>query len=303
LLDYWRGIVMEEAVTPFELPKIETNLRRQPRFRWHSTAVVGLVIFAIVVITSILAPVIAPYDPTDQVLRARLEPPSASHLLGTDALGRDVFSRILYGGRLALVISFVSVFISATFGTVLGALASRHAGSTIEEIIMRAIDLFLSFPSIIIALMIVVTLKPGFWALVLALTITGWTPYARLARAVGLEILTQTYIEAAAAIGESEFLTMRKHILPNTMGPILAQIFLRFGHTMLMIAGLSYLGIGIQPPTPDWGQMLADAQPYMVRVPTLIIFPGLAIFITTLAVTLAGQGLMLMFDPQQRRTW
>jgi peptide/nickel transport system permease protein len=168
---------------------------------------------------------------------------------------------------------------------------------------MRAIDLFLAFPNIIIALMIVVMLKPGFWALVLALTITGWTPYARLARAVGLEIATQTYIEAAVATGESEFLTMRKHILPNTLGPILAQVFLRFGHTLLTIAGLSYLGIGIQPPTPDWGSMLAEAQVYMVRVPSLILSPGLIIFITTLSVTMAGQGLMLMFDPQQRRTW
>jgi peptide/nickel transport system permease protein len=173
----------------------------------------------------------------------------------------------------------------------------------LDEILMRAIDLFLSFPQIIIALMIVVALKPGFVSLVLALTITGWTPYARLARAVGLEIATQTYIEAAAASGESEFLIMRKHIIPNTLGPILAQVFLRFGHTLLTIAGLSYLGIGIQPPTPDWGAMLAEAQPYMVRVPSLIVSPGIVIFLATLSVTMAGQGLMLMFDPQQRRTW
>ncbi len=294
---------MEQASTAIEIPCETTDLRRQPRFRWHSMAVFGLVVFGIVVILSILAPVISKYDPADQVLRDRLKLPSATHLLGTDALGRDVLSRILNGGRQALVISFVSVVIDATVGTVLGALASRHAGSTLDEILMRAIDLFLSFPAIIIALMIIVMLKPGFWALVLALTITGWTPYARLARAVGLEISTQTYIEAAAATGESEFLTMRKHILPNTLGPILAQVFLRFGHTVLTIAGLSYLGIGIQPPTPDWGEMLADAQPYMLRVPSLILAPGIMIFITTLSVTLAGQGLMLMFDPQQRRSW
>lgn len=295
--------VTEGAVPTLEVPPEEANLRRKPRFRWHSTAVIGLVMFGIVLLASLLAPVIAPYDPADQVLRERLQKPGAAHILGTDSLGRDVFSRILYGGRLALLISFASVLIGATFGTVLGAMASRHAGSLLDELIMRGIDLFLSFPSIIIALMVIVTLKPGFWALVLALTITGWTPYARLARAVGLEISTQTYIEAASATGEPEFLTMYKHILPNTMGPILAQIFLRFGHTMLTIAGLSYLGIGIQPPTPDWGQMLSDAQPFMLRTPGLLIAPGLAIFITTLAVTLAGQGLMLMFDPQQRRTW
>jgi peptide/nickel transport system permease protein len=293
---------MAEAVTTLDVP-VQQNLRRKPRFRWHGMAIFGLTVFGVIILASLLAPYITNYDPADQILRDRLQGPSATHWLGTDALGRDLFARILYGGRLSLVISFVTVLIDATIGTIIGALASRHAGTLLDEILMRAIDLFLSFPSIIIALMIVVTLKPGFWPLVLALTITGWTPYARLARAVGLEIATQTYIEAAAATGESEFLTMRKHVLPNTMGPVLAQIFLRFGHTLLTIAGLSYLGIGIQPPTPDWGQMLSDAQPYMVRIPLLILAPGLAIFITTLSVTLAGQGLMLMFDPQQRRTW
>jgi len=286
-----------------DLPSCSGEMRRKPRFRWHPMAIFGLVTFSLIVLMSVFAPLLAKYDPTDQDLQNRLKTPTLEHLLGTDALGRDVFSRIVFGGRQALIISFVSVAISATIGTVLGALASRHGGSVLDEILMRAIDLFLAFPNIIIALMIVVVLKPGFWALVLALTITGWTPYARLARAVGLEIATQTYIEAAAAIGESEFLTMRKHILPNTLGPILAQIFLRFGHTLLTIAGLSYLGIGIQPPTPDWGSMLSEAQVFMVRVPTLILSPGLVIFIATLSVTMAGQGLMLMFDPQQRRTW
>jgi peptide/nickel transport system permease protein len=202
-----------------------------------------------------------------------------------------------------MVISFFSVLINAVLGTFLGAMAARRAGSVVDEILMRGIDLFISFPNMIVALIVVVMLKPGFWSIVIALSITGWTPYARLARAVGLEINTQTYIEAAAATGESEFLTMRKHVLPNTMGPVLAQVFLRFGHTLLTIAGLSYLGIGIQPPTADWGSMLADAQPFMERVPTLILSPGLIIFITTLSVTLIGQGLMLMFDPQQRRSW
>jgi ABC-type dipeptide/oligopeptide/nickel transport system permease subunit len=294
---------MVEAVTTIENSNVIPDLRRSPRFRWHSMAIFGLVTFGLIVLFSVAAPLLTKYDPADQQLRARLLPPSSEHLLGTDALGRDVFSRILYGGRLALVISFVSVVISAAFGTILGALASRHAGSLLDEILMRTIDLFLAFPNIIIALMIIVILKPGFWPLVFALTITGWTPYARLARAVGLEIATQTYIEAAVATGESEFLILRKHILPNTLGPILAQVFLRFGHTLLTIAGLSYLGIGIQPPTPDWGLMLSEAQPYMVRVPSLILSPGLIIFITTLSVTMAGQGLMLMFDPQQRRTW
>jgi ABC-type dipeptide/oligopeptide/nickel transport system permease subunit len=294
---------MSNATSVVDLKISPVPMRHKPRFRWHPMAVFGLVTFGLVVFVSIFAPLITTYDPTDQILRDRLKTPSLVHPLGTDSLGRDVLSRILFGGRQALVISFVSVAISATIGTILGALASRHGGSLVDEILMRAIDLFISFPNIIIALMILVMLKPGFWSLVLAVTITGWTPYARLARAVGLEIASQTYIEAAAATGESEFLTMRKHIIPNTLGPILAQIFLRFGHTLLTIAGLSYLGIGIQPPTPDWGSMLAEAQAFMVRDPTLILSPGLIIFVTTLSVTMAGQGLMLMFDPQQNRTW
>ena len=294
---------MDQTAATVDALSQQENIRVLPKFRWHAMAIFGLVTFGIIIFISLFAPFLTKYDPIDQNLRDRLALPSTEHLLGTDALGRDVFSRILHGGRQALVISFISVLISATVGTIIGSLASRRAGSLLDEILMRAIDLFLSFPNIIIALMIVVALKPGFGPLVLALTITGWTPYARLARAVGLEIATQTYIEAAAATGESEFLTMRKHILPNTLGPILAQVFLRFGHTLLIIAGLSYLGIGIQPPTPDWGSMLAEAQPYMVRVPTLILSPGLIIFITTLSVTMAGQGLMLMFDPQQKRTW
>ena len=294
---------MDQTAATVDTLSEQENTRVTPNLRWHYMAVFGLVTLGIIIVISVFAPFLTQYDPIDQNIRDRLALPSAEHLLGTDALGRDVFSRILHGGRQALMISFVSVVISAAIGTILGSIASRRAGSLLDEILMRAIDLFLSFPQIIIALMIVVALKPGYVSLVLALTITGWTPYARLARAVGLEIATQTYIEAAAASGESEFLVMRKHIIPNTLGPILAQVFLRFGHTLLTIAGLSYLGIGIQPPTPDWGAMLAEAQPYMVRLPFLIVSPGIIIFIATLSVTMAGQGLMLMFDPQQRRTW
>lgn len=294
---------MEQIAPVDTIPDLVNDVRKQPKLRWHSMAVFGLITFGLIVLISIFAPLLTRHDPIDQNIMERFAPISGDHLIGTDSLGRDVFSRLLFGGRLALVISFVTVFISALIGTMIGSLASRKVGTIVDEILMRSIDLFISFPNIIIALMIVVALKPGFWSLVLALTLTGWAPYARLARAVGLEIATQTYIEAATATGESEFLIIWKHILPNTLGPILAQIFLRFGHTLLLIAGLSYLGIGIQPPTPDWGYMLAEAQPYMVRVPYLILAPGFTIFITTLSVTMAGQGLMLMFDPQQKRTW
>ncbi len=294
---------MTSSTAIIGLPNETTDLRHTPRFRWHSTAVFGIIVFGIILLATVLAPVIAPYNPNDQSLRESKKPPSATHWLGTDSLGRDVLSRLLYGGREALFISFCSVLINSTIGTVLGSIAARKTGTLLDEIIMRMIDLFLAFPALILSLSIVVLLKPGFWPIIIALTVTGWTPYARLSRAVGLEISNQTYIEAAAATGESEFLIMRKHIIPNTLGPILAQIFLRFGHSLLTVAGLSYLGIGIQPPTPDWGSMLAEAQPFMVRFPLLILAPGAVIFLTTLSVTMIGQGLMLMFDPQQARTW
>jgi ABC-type dipeptide/oligopeptide/nickel transport system permease subunit len=294
---------MDATTSIIDISAETTTLRHKPRFRWHPMAVFGLITFSLIVIASILAPFVAQYNPNEQDLRNRLKLPSATHILGTDAMGRDVFTRILYGGRQALLISFVAVMINATVGTVIGSIAARRAGTMVDEVIMRLIDLFLAFPGLIVSLTILVLLKPGFWPLVIALTVTGWTPYARLARAVGLEISLQTYIEAATATGESEFLMMRKHILPNTLGPILAQVFLRYGHTLLTIAGLSYLGIGIQPPTPDWGAMLSEAQAFMVRVPSLILTPGMTIFITTLSVTMAGQGLMLMFDPEQARTW
>jgi peptide/nickel transport system permease protein len=274
--------------------------RRWRWINWHPTAVTGLTVFGLIALAAAFAPLLTPYDPNDQVLLDRLQLPSAAHRLGTDTLGRDVFARILYGGRFSLVITLASVLISGTLGTLIGAVAGR-VGGVVDEVVMRLIDLFIAFPGIIVALVIAAMLKPGFWTLVLAMTMTTWTPYARLARAIALEINTRAYIEAAIATGASEFTILRKHVLHNMMGPVLAMGFLRFGHMLLTIAGLSYLGLGAQPPTPDWGAMLAEAQPYMQRVPSLILAPGLTIFITTLSVTLAGQGLMLMFDPQQ--TW
>lgn len=274
---------------------------RSRRVIWHPTAVWGLTVFGLIALATVAAPLLTGLDPNDQILLDRLQLPSAEHILGTDTLGRDVFARILYGGRFSLTITTVAVFISAITGTIIGSVTAR-LGGLFDELTMRLIDLFIAFPGIIVALIIAALLKPGFWTLILALTMTGWTPYARLARAVGLEINTRAFIEAATALGASQWLILRKHVLPNSLGPILATAFLRFGHMLLTISGLSYLGLGAQPPTPDWGAMLAEAQPYMLRVPTFILTPGLTIFVATLSVTLAGQGLTLMFDPKGQQS-
>lgn len=273
-------------------------LVQKRRVRWPRTTLISGSVLAIILIVTILSPWISPLDPIKQVLTDRLLPPSAAHVLGTDHLGRDVFARLLYGGRFTLLLTVVTVLISAGVGTILGALAGWRSG-LLDEVLMRIVDLLIVFPSIITALVIAALLKPGFGTLLLALTITGWTPYARLARALTLDVSTQPYLEAARSIGVPQILIISRHIMPNIIGPLLAISFLRFGHVLLTIAGLSYLGLGAQPPTPDWGAMIAEALPYMQRVPLLLFVPSSAIFLTALSVTVVGQGLMLMFDPKQ----
>ena len=261
--------------------------------------IVSIAVLALILFMVLLAPWLTSIDPNQQVLADRMQSPSGTHWLGTDHLGRDLFARLLYGGRFSLLLTVVAVLISGTIGTVLGSLAGRQGG-LLDELLMRLVDLLLVFPTIMIALVIAALLEPSFGTLLLALTVTSWTPYARLARALTLDVQTQPYLESAQAIGASQAAILRRHILPNIMGPILAMAFLRFGHMLLTIAGLSYLGLGAQPPTPDWGAMIAEALPYMQRVPTLLLMPSLVIFLTTLSVTLVGQGLMLILDPKQR---
>ena len=180
-------------------------------------------------------------------------------------------------------------------GTLIGA-ASGRIGGSFDEVMMRLVDLSLGFPTFIIALVIVTVLGPGFVSLILALSFLGWTPYARLVRGQTLSINSQQFVEAAEALGCSRWFIITRHVVPHTINPVLAMGFLRFGHVLISIGALSYLGLGVQPPDADWGAMLADAQPFMQREPWLIIFPGLAIFISALAVTLAGQGLSHAFD-------
>jgi ABC-type dipeptide/oligopeptide/nickel transport system permease subunit len=269
------------------------------KIRWQKSAIVGLTVFGFILLAIILAPFITSYDPVDQVLVDRLQKPSLEHILGTDFLGRDVFARILYGGRVAISMTTIVVLITASFGTILGAISARRGGLT-DELIMRVTDLALSFPLQIVALVMVGIMDPGVLTLIVAMTVLSWTPYTRLARAVCLEINTRVYMEAAKVLGASEFFIFRKHVLPNMLGTIMATFFLRFGHTLLILTGLSYLGLGSQPQNPDWGLMLSEAVPYMKRVPTLIMAPGIMIFVTTISVTIAGQGLSLMFDPRMK---
>jgi peptide/nickel transport system permease protein len=256
----------------------------------HWTLAVGAVILAAVVVTLVLTPWVAPYDPAAQDLAHRLAPPSAAHWLGTDHLGRDVLSRLMYGGRFSVAVAAITLVLSAVIGTILGTVSARIRGIG-DELLMRVVDLLIALPDVVVALFLIAVLHTGFGTLVLALTVVGWTPFARLARGLALDINNRDFIEAADALGCSRSFIVFRHIIPNTARPVLAMGFLRFGHKLITVGGLSFLGLGVQPPNSDWGSMLLDAQPYLERAPMLSVLPGAAIFLTALSVTLIGQGM------------
>ena len=262
------------------------------RHWWLSLGMSG---FAVIAALLILTPWISPHDPAALDLRLRMAPPGPGHWLGTDHLGRDVLSRLLEGGRFSVSIALATLIPSVVIGTVLGALGAR-IGGLFDEALMRVVDLLLSFPEVVVALFLIAILGPGYGTLVLALTITGWTPFARMSRGLALEVDARDYIAAAEVLGCRRRFIVLCHIIPNLVRPIAAISFLRFGHKLITVGGLSFLGLGVQPPGSDWGAMLADARPYMERMPLLAIAPGATIFLTALSVTMIGQGLEIGVD-------
>ena len=256
----------------------------------HWTFRIGVVILIVIVATLAVAPWITPYDPAAQNLVARLKPPSAQHWLGTDHLGRDTLSRLLVGGRFSVPIAVITVILSCSIGTLIGVVAGR-IGGLLEEMTMRVVDLLISIPDVVVAIFLVAIFGAGYVTLIASLTVIGWTPFARLARALTLAVNAQDYIRAAEVLGCSRSFIILRHVVPNIIRPIAAVSFLRFGHKLITVGALSFLGLGVQPPTPDWALMLADAQPYVERLPILMIAPGLAIFLAALSVTWIGHGL------------
>ena len=245
-------------------------------------------ILAIVVAAVALSAWIAPHDPAGQDLSARLSPASPQHWLGTDHLGRDTFSRLLEGGRFSLTVAALATVLTGVIGTAVGVLSARRGG-WLDEFLTRTNDVFLAIPEMVVALFHVAMMGSGFPALLLALTLTGWTPFARLARALTYDVAARGFIEAARVLGCSPGFIIRRHILPHLAGPLLGQATLRFGQFLITVGALSYLGLGVQPPQSDWGSMLAAAQPFALRSPLTILAPGLAIFAVALCVTVIGQ--------------
>ena len=268
------------------------------QFRRNPLAVAGLVIIVVLVLATLLAPLLATADPAAQDLAHRLAKPSAAHWLGTDELGRDVYSRILYGGRVTLGMVIAVVVLVAPFGLAVGCIAG-YAGGWADAVLMRITDIFLAFPRPILALAFVAALKPGVTSAIAAIALTAWPPYARLARAETLSLRNTDFIAAARLAGASPARIVLRHIAPLCIPSLVVRVTLDMSSIILTAAGLGFLGMGAQPPSPEWGAMIATARRFILDqwwVPTV---PGLAIFAASLAFNLLGDGLRDVLDPKQ----
>lgn len=261
-------------------------------------SIAGLMVSAFILL-GIAAPFVAPYDPTHQNLRGTLLGPSPAHLLGTDHLGRDEFSRVLVAGRTSLIAVSAVAAIALTVGMTLGVVAG-YLGGVIDLLIMRVVDLFIGLPSLVLGLALVGLVGPSLVTLVLALGVTWWPQYARLVRAQVLVTRRLGYIEALEVAGASPFRILTRHLVPATIGPAIVLLSTDAGNILLSVAGFSFLGLGVQPPTPEWGQMLVEARPYLQSSPGLMIWPGVAILLVVLSFNLLGNSLSLRFDPATR---
>ncbi|BDG48709.1 MULTISPECIES: nickel transporter permease [Parageobacillus] len=269
------------------------------RFRENRIALVGLGIVIFFILLAILAPLIAPYSITEQNLTQRLQPPSSKHLFGTDDFGRDIFSRVIYGARISLWVGFFSVLGSVIVGSLLGIIAGYY-GRWIDGIISRLFDIMLAFPSILLAIGIVTVLGPSLQNALIAIAVINVPNFGRLIRSRVLSIKQEEYIMAAKAIGMSDMRILFHHILPNSMAPIIVQGTLAIATAIIEAAALGFLGLGAQPPNPEWGKMLADSKDFLTQAPWTMIFPGLAIMLTVLGFNLMGDGLRDALDPRMK---
>jgi len=250
----------------------------------------GGAVCLVLVLTALFAPVLAPADPTAIDLTGRLSPPGAGHLLGRDALGRDILSRIVYGSRVSLEVGVITVAVSLVVGTAIGAVAG-YRGGWADEVTMRVADVFLAFPGILLAIAVTAVLGPSLTNVILALCVMGWVGYARIARGQVLLARELSYVEAARSLGCSPARVLVRHVLPNVSAPLLVEATFGMATAIVAEAGLSFLGLGTQPPTPSWGAMLAEGRQFILQAPHLTLWPGAAILLTVLGINLLGDGL------------
>lgn len=297
------------TAAPSNEVKLKENIRKKPetmtriffeKFFKNRLAVAGGIILSVIILMAVFAPFIAPYSPESQSLLNKLKPPSAQNLMGTDKFGRDIFTRVLYGARVSLLVGFASVIGAITIGTVVGALAGYFKG-IVDAVLMRAVDVVLSIPDIFLLITLVTIFQPGMDKLILIFSLTGWTTTARLVRGEFLSLRSREFVLAAKTIGTKNYKIIFSHILPNCIGPIIVSATLKVGSVILAESTLSYLGFGIQPPIASWGNMLQDAQNFtlMIQAWWYPLFPGLFILMTVLCFNFVGDGLRDALDPKK----
>ncbi|MFN8456265.1 MAG: ABC transporter permease [Anaerolineae bacterium] len=274
--------------------------------RRNKAGLVGLVILTVIILLTLAAPWVAPHDPLAQDLSGRLQPPGWleggewANLLGTDHVGRDILSRVIYGARISLLVGFSSVLVAGIIGMVMGLLAGYYGG-WLDDLISRVIDIQLAVPYLLLAVALVMILGAALRNIIFVLVLYGWTVYARLVRAETLSVREQDYVLAARTVGGSNGRIIFRHILPNVVSPMIVMTTLEVANMIIFEAGLSFLGLGVQPPTPSWGGMLSDGRDYIpVGIWWPATFPGLAIFLTVLAVNLVGDWLRDLLDPRMK---
>ncbi|MEL6116034.1 ABC transporter permease [Photobacterium sp. SP02] len=266
------------------------------RVRSNPLLFIGAGLLILLCAAAVFAPWLAPYDPAQMNFAHKLQAPNAAHWFGTDNLGRDIFSRVLYGAQVSLTIGFATVVFSLLIGLPVGLLAG-YAGGRVDTVLMRVSDVFLAFPPMLLPICMIAILGPGLFNVMLAIAVSWFPWYARILRAAVLSVRNELYVHSARAIGVSHVTIMFRHLLPNAMTPLLVQVSMDFGYVILWAAALSFLGLGAVPPTIEWGLMIGDAQSLFLEFWWTAVFPGLAIFICVLAVNLLGDGLRDMLDP------
>ena len=288
----------ETALADLELPRHASHWRLAlDRFLAHRLAVASLAVLLLLVVLVVMGPVLSPYNPEHTNLNLRYEPPSPAHVMGTDSLGRDLLTRIMFGGRVSLTVGVLAMTVAITLGVLLGGLAGFYGGS-VDAVLMRFVDMMLSFPRLFLLILFSVFFGGRFLTVVLLLGALSWMGVSRLIRASFLSLKERQFVEAARALAVPNRHIMLRHLLPNALAPIIVAATLGIATAIIAESTLSFLGLGIQPPTPSWGNMLKDAQTDMVTAPWTAVFPGFAIFVTVVAINFIGDGLRDALDPQ-----
>lgn len=290
----------ETALQPTPVrPAEHPGHRYRHRGRWDGTAIAAVALLLVCAVLAIAGPSLSPNDPTAVDFTHRFARPSSRHLLGTDQLGRDELSRLLYAARYSIGLSLVATTGITLLGLLLGLLTGCY-GRLVDTLVMRLVDVLLALPTLVLALVVVGVLGQGLRNLVIAVVLVGWPPYARLVRGLTLSLRERAFVEASVALGFPTWRIAVKDITPNLLGQVIVLSTLDLGRILLAVSGLSFLGFGIAPPTPEWGSMLAEARSYLDRAPMLLVYPGLAITAMAMCFNIAGDGLRDVLDPQSQ---